>query len=1297
MSSEGHRRQPSSGAAADAAQSASATADTDSLSGGGSTASSPSLEFLRQIARVPEVVPVASIEADESGAFLAAGEDPQRFALRRRLGSGGFGAVYEAFDGKRGALVALKVLRRSDARAIYLFKQEFRALAGIVHPRLVRLYELHRDDTRWFFTMELVSGTDVITHVRGAEGPDEARLRATFRGIAEALDFLHGAGKLHRDIKPSNVMVDAAGAVKVLDFGLVADLDAPTAPVRAGTPRYMAPEQAAGLAVGPAADMYAVGVMLHQALTGRLPAQGGLAPAQGSLAPAQGGLAPAQGSLAPAQGGLAPAPRPAAATVPEDLDRLCRELLAHDPAVRPAAREVAARLLGRAAGAPIARRHPPPAAAFVGRAGELGRLHAALDEARAGRTVVALLRGSSGLGKSALLQRFLESAGGGPGALVPLAGRCFQQESVPYKALDGAVDELGRLLARAAPEDVAAWLPDDVVELAHAFPVLREVPAIAAAAPREGAAPDAAERRRRAFAALRGLCARLGRARTLVLAVDDLQWGDLDSVALLVELMRPPAAPPLLFIASYRVEEAATSPVLRALLEALRASLAADVRVHEIDVGELPPADAVALAGALLAGAGAPRGAAARIAAEAYHSPLFITELSRLAGESGDLGGAAPDLSALLAGRIGRLPAPARRLLEVVAVAGQPIARRTAARAAEVEGEALDEPEALSRLVAAQIVRVREAHDREELLPYHDRVGEAVLAALPRARHHEHHLRLARALQGQGGAEPSLLVHHLRGAGLDAEAAACAIEAAAQAQAALAFDQAARFAREALALGERERPALARDARLALASALASAGRSREAAEAYLDLASREPPREARAHRLQAMQLLLAGGYVDEGLSVLDGVLSELGLSRPASALEALAQAAALRARLWARGLAFRERAESEIPDRDLLVMDACHSAASLVVTAPIQSAPFSARHLLLALDAGEPHRLARALTFEAIHAALRGGRRDGGRRAAALLVLLERVAARSPRPEARHFHPLAEGVAAFARGELERAERLLRQSGAALGAHGGESGSGASFAHALLATVLWLQGKIPDLAATTADLLAEARERGDRYRETMIGLNGAYLLDLAADRPASARVTVDAAMERWSRAGYHLQHFREAVARGRIALYEGDADAALRFILAGTPPLLGSGVVAVPLVRGELHYLRALASLAVAARGGARAIALRAFALADARALDRRDVFWGPPVAAMLRASVAGQRGRATEAAERMRSAEAALDRLGAALLAVAARRMRGIWLGGDEGRALVASADAWMEARGVRRPARFAATLVG
>ncbi|WP_437726391.1 hypothetical protein [Sorangium sp. So ce861] len=120
------------------------------------------------------------------------------------------------------------------------------------------------------------------------------------------------------------------------------------------------------------------------------------------------------------------------------------------------------------------------------------------------------------------------------------------------------------------------------------------------------------------------------------------------------------------------------------------------------------------------------------IAAEGHHSPLFITELSRLAAESGDLGGAAPDLSALLAGRIERLPAPARRLLEVVAVAGQPIARRTAARAAAAEGEALDEPEALSRLVAAQVVRVREAHDREELLPYHDRVGEAVLAALPR-------------------------------------------------------------------------------------------------------------------------------------------------------------------------------------------------------------------------------------------------------------------------------------------------------------------------------------------------------------------------------------------------------------------------------------------------------------------------------------------------------------------------------------------------------------------------------------
>ena len=241
-------------------------------------------------------------------------EGTGRFELRRRLGAGGFGVVYEAVDRERGTRVALKVLRASQSDALYDFKQEFRALADIVHPNLVSLYELLSEGGRWFFTMELVKGRSFLDWVweqprperdpaaptqsmgvaptagvtpTGGPGPVTpsrsafsalpfvaGRLRSGVGQLAAGITALHAAGKLHRDIKPSNVLVTEEGRVVVLDFGLVADLEMDpgqetTAIV--GTPAYMSPEQGEGVAVTEASDWYAVGVMLYEALAGRLP------------------------------------------------------------------------------------------------------------------------------------------------------------------------------------------------------------------------------------------------------------------------------------------------------------------------------------------------------------------------------------------------------------------------------------------------------------------------------------------------------------------------------------------------------------------------------------------------------------------------------------------------------------------------------------------------------------------------------------------------------------------------------------------------------------------------------------------------------------------------------------------------------------------------------------------------------------------------------------------------------------------------------------------------------------------
>ena len=568
--------------------------------------SSSADDLLRRVAQGRDQ-PTPNLDA----APVGSSEDAERFEIRRRLGAGGFGTVYEAFDRKSNARVALKTLEHRDGSSIYRFKQEFRTLAELTHPNLVQLYELHATEERWFFTMELVHGQDAHAYAQTiprdrsppqrssagslgstlaapldptkamSEAPssvpppggpradrpfDEAKLRSVFRQLAGALCFLHAAGRLHRDIKPPNVMVAHDGRVVLLDFGLVIDLASEgdhSVGTTVGTPRYMAPEQLGGDTIGPAADWYAVGVMLYKALTGRLPFEGSGVDLLGKK--------------------LTMDPRPPdewVAGLPEDLSRLCLDLLQRAPAARPSGKEVMERLgrhqdrtpiedARKGEPAPVAGDGAKPGTPFIGRAAQLQQLRAAFDAARAGRTAAALVHGRSGMGKSALLARFFDDLRAAEPGITILGGRCFEQESVPYKALDGLVDALGRRLHTMPEAEVRAILPRDIATLTRLFPALGRVPA-AASAPRRADSADQLTLRRRAFAALRELFARLGDRGPLALFIDDLQWGDADSAALLSDLLRPLDAPVMLVVLAYRSDEDERSECLRAFLPALR-------------------------------------------------------------------------------------------------------------------------------------------------------------------------------------------------------------------------------------------------------------------------------------------------------------------------------------------------------------------------------------------------------------------------------------------------------------------------------------------------------------------------------------------------------------------------------------------------------------------------------------------------------------------------------------------------------------------------------------------------------
>jgi hypothetical protein len=750
-----------------------------------------------------------------------------RFSIVRRLGAGGMGVVFEATDREHGERVALKLLRPGHraltASALLRFKNEFRALQDLHHPNLVSLGELFEADGQWFLNMELVDGVSFIRHVRpgmleqrdallaattavvapplgdapdpsratprpppARAGFDEARLRDALAQLVRAVSAIHAAGLVHRDIKPSNIRVTPSGRVVVLDFGLVHAALEPDELIDhnqvVGSLPYLAPEQVGSAQVTPAGDWYGVGAVLYQALVGRPPHTGD-----------PHDLLAAKRQVVP------PSPRVLVPAVPADLDALCADLVAIDPVQRPQRHEVHRRLgliPDPDPGSVIAARGAP----FVGRSAELAGLAAAIGESRTA-AVAVLVEGESGVGKTALVRHFTETDAGP----VVLAGRCYERESVPYKALDGVIDALSRHVMKLPDAEARALVPAEVGLLAQVFPVLRRIEAVARAPwPTAGAlAPELL--RERVFAAVRELVARLAERGPLVLVIDDLQWTDADSLDLLGELLRPPDAPRVLLIATVAADVAPADDVGPI-------ALPGDVRVVRLD--RLPPDQARELAARIVAERAPLLAAhATAIADEAEGHPLFIDELVRYTTSGGAPSPRRLRLDEAIGARIRELAPDVRTVLELVALAGAPVAHETAAHAAGLDVADLFRRAAFLR--TANLIRTTGARRTDRIEPYHDRVRDAVLASLDAAARTRLHTRLALALEADDHPDPLALGVHWEGAGDRAKAGHYKAVAADQAAAALAFDRAARLYREALALAPDRPDAAVLRARLA--------------------------------------------------------------------------------------------------------------------------------------------------------------------------------------------------------------------------------------------------------------------------------------------------------------------------------------------------------------------------------------------------------------------------------------------------------------------------------------------------
>jgi serine/threonine protein kinase/predicted ATPase len=1291
----------------------------------------------------------------------------ERFVLQRRLGAGHFGVVYQAYDRQRNRMVALKTLKQMDAKALYRFKQEFRTLADVSHANLVSLYELLNEGDEWFFTMELVQGSDLLEYI--VNGPrsswvpaslemestrtalpdfagwltldtkastfaaDQAyepraehasvetplpksritltpeylqRLRSAFAQLASGICALHDAGIQHRDIKPTNVLVTQQGRVLLADFGLATAVqtgmqigDSMQSVHAAGTPAYMAPEQTRG-EVSEAADWYSVGVMLYEALTGSLPFVGSIAD---MFIAKQRQDGPPPSLLSPdVSPNVSPNVSPG---VPQDLDELCAGLLRLSPGARSGRREILQVL--REAGPSIPEAEPaatPRAAPLIGREKHLAILREAFLATQNHRTATVCVHGPSGMGKTILVRGFLRALRERVPDVVVLTGRCYERESVPYKAFDSLVDSLSRYLKRLRPLEAERLMPRDVLALARLFPVLQEVPAVAQARRRVLDILDSQELRRRAFGALRELLARLSDVAPLVLFIDDLHWGDLDSGALLGELLSPPEPPNLLLVVCYRSEEAERSPLLRLFLARLEKERLEEVRQEKaaadpaiifetLNVEQLVPEEAEELALVLLGPerAEAPESAKA-IARESGGSPFFLNELVRyaLSGEALSGEGVTGEITVerVIQARVKQLPEPDRRLLEFVAVASKPIRLEAVWNAAGLDVAQGDAQGAVSTLRGARLVRTREIADGEEIESSHDRVRETIVGHLSKEALRECHRNLAMALVALPDSDPETLAQHYYGAGELSSAAEYALRAADRAAEALAFDRAAGLYRMALDL----RPAAGpQDPGLyvKLAQALVNAGRGFQAAQNFLAAADLSTALDAVELRRRAAEQFLCSGHTDQGLATLSKVLNSVGMRLPETPGGAILSLVWYRALLKLRGLNFRERDASQIPPEQLNRIDCCWSvSAGLGVMDPLRAAGFQARQVLLALRAGEPYRIARALAQEISYSALPGepARPAAEKLAQKTLALAEKVG----NPHAIALATVNAGIAARLQGRykvalelVERAEKIFREKCT------GVQWELASCAVFTVEILSWT-GEIRKLGQLLPAYLKEAQERGDRYA---IGTLLHQTATLAADDPAQARENLRRGMEGWTHEGFRVQNSFALIALTETDLYCGDAQAALDRVEQAWPSLKKSLLLHMQAQRIASPQLRARAALAMGAAGHDDRYLQEVER--EARGIERERVLWGTGLALLLRAGVAATRGKRQDALALASSAQAACQAADMLLYAAAAQRRRGELLGGAEGQALVTAADSIMAAQDVKNPSRFTAML--
>jgi eukaryotic-like serine/threonine-protein kinase len=792
-------------------------------------------------------------------------EDIGPYAIERVLGRGGMGVVYAGTRLDTGVRAAIKTVSATKADRIFQIRREIETLARLRHPGVVRILDHGVADGRPWYAMDLLDGLTLqqvamqfwsvtphvaddaaagLAHAELAETASSTTLLAAARGatadgapnlhvvvrrsraanghlpetlgliqrLCETLAYVHGEGVVHRDLKPSNIFVTSDGLPVLVDFGLVAHVGVATGrevldETRiAGSVKYMAPEQIAGELLDPRADMYALGCVVYELLTGGPPFEGNITQVMEQHQNAR------PCTLNQLVSGVA-----------EELAQTVMRMLAKEPRDRLAyARDVAA-VIGRSGyHAPAWRGEVPRVrsylcrSAFVGRHDVLREIDSTVRGLESRRGGLVLVSGESGVGKTrlALEVAWRASVRGGnvvTGGCVPVLS-----DASTGTSLQGApLHPLRPLLQAIADRCTEIGLAESERVVGDRGPVLAAYEPTFLGVPGQAGRPAApplplAAARERLFRSLVDTIAAHASAAPTLLLLDDLQWADELTLGFLEYLARGPIGTmPVLVLGTYRIEE--SNPALSAL--------SGNGAVLTISLSKLSFANVGDMVGGMLAMHQPPRGFVSFLFAKSEGNPFFLAEYLRMAvaeqvilrTPAGEWTFAATtdptevvceslplprSLRDVIERRLAVLSAAARQAVNCATLLGREFDAATL-RAALLVSEA-EMSAILGELADRHIIEAMETADTFRFA--HDKLREIPHAALSADERRGLHRRIALAIErrADGDRLDASLGHHWSGAGEPARAIPHLCNAGDRAQALHALGDAAQLYRAAL-------------------------------------------------------------------------------------------------------------------------------------------------------------------------------------------------------------------------------------------------------------------------------------------------------------------------------------------------------------------------------------------------------------------------------------------------------------------------------------------------------------------